>query len=143
MLKRKLDRQRRANNPLHFTADGRVIPGPKKWHYSKRYIRTRSKLREMERKHAETRKQLHGRDSNQVLQMARSVNPQLPRSQLLQSVPVILSIFALIILGIFVKTRYHGQLANVYGYILRMTSQSDTLLIWLEMFHFSQLRILF
>jgi putative transposase len=30
-LQRKLDRQRRANNPQNFLPDGRVKPGPKRW----------------------------------------------------------------------------------------------------------------
>jgi putative transposase len=41
---RTLDRQRRANNPGNFLADGRVRPGPKQWHTSARMQRTRERL---------------------------------------------------------------------------------------------------
>jgi putative transposase len=39
-LQRRLERQRRANNPGNFLADGRVKPGPKTWVRSARMART-------------------------------------------------------------------------------------------------------
>jgi putative transposase len=67
-LQRQLDRQRRANNPGNFNADGTVKCGVKlAWHNSKGYLHTRAKLAEVYRKQAEHRKSLHGRQVNQVL----------------------------------------------------------------------------
>jgi hypothetical protein len=66
-LSRKMDWQRRANNPNYYQSNGVVKKGKKKWANSNRYIKTRSAYRELERKIKETRKQLHGRDTNQIL----------------------------------------------------------------------------
>ena len=73
---RKLDRQRRANNPDSFQPNGVVKKRKKKWNLSKRYLKTRSELRELERKLRETRKQLHGRDTNRILVLASSVKTE-------------------------------------------------------------------
>lgn len=75
-LSRKLDRQRRENNPSHYQTNGVVRKGKKNWILSKRYLKTRSKLREMERRIKEVRKQLHGRDTNQILQLASSIKTE-------------------------------------------------------------------
>ncbi|RHW43381.1 transposase [Neobacillus notoginsengisoli] len=75
-LHRKLDRQRRANNPKNYQSNGVVKKGKKKWTNSHRYIRTRSAYRELERKIKEVRKQLHGRDTNQILQLASSIHTE-------------------------------------------------------------------
>ncbi|MGF6950235.1 putative transposase [Neobacillus sp. B4I6] len=72
-INRKMDRQRRANNPNHYQSNGVMKKGKKKWVNSKRYIKTRSDHRELERKMKEVRKQLHGRDTNQILQLASSI----------------------------------------------------------------------
>jgi putative transposase len=73
---RKLDRQRRANNPNHYESNGVVKKEKKKWINSKNYIKTRSELRELERKIKEVRKHLHGRDTNQILQLASSIQTE-------------------------------------------------------------------
>ena len=44
--------------------------------YSNRYIKTRSEHRELERKIKEVRIQLHGRDTNQILQLASSIQTE-------------------------------------------------------------------
>lgn len=75
-LNRKMDRQRRANNPNNYQRNGVVKKGKKKWLNSKQYIKTRSQHRELERKIKEIRKQLHGRDSNHVLQLASSIKTE-------------------------------------------------------------------
>lgn len=75
-LSRKLDRQRRANNPNHYHQNGVVKKGKKKWIISNRYIKTLSELQEIERKIKEVRKQLHGRDTNQILHLASSIQTE-------------------------------------------------------------------
>ncbi|WHY83943.1 transposase [Neobacillus novalis] len=75
-INRKMDRQRRANNPNNFQNNGVVKKGKKEWFYSNRYIHTRSKHREMERKIKDVRKQLHGRDTNQILHRASSIQTE-------------------------------------------------------------------
>lgn len=59
-LGRKLDRQRRANNPDNYLPDGRVKPGPKRWEKSHRQRRTEDELAELLRREAAHRKTLHG-----------------------------------------------------------------------------------
>jgi putative transposase len=75
-LSRKMDRQRRTNNPNHYQNNGTVKKGKKKWVNSIRYIKTRSGYRELERKIKEIRKKLHGRDTNQVLQLASCIQTE-------------------------------------------------------------------
>ncbi|WP_307196950.1 transposase [Neobacillus niacini] len=75
-INRKMDRQRRANNPNNYQSNGVVKKGKKKWVNSKRYIKTRSEHRELERKIKEVRKHLHGRDTNQILQQASSIQTE-------------------------------------------------------------------
>ncbi len=66
-LQRKLDRQRRANNPEPDLPDGRVKPGPKRWVTSNRQHRTADKLADLLRREAAHRKTLHGQLANRVL----------------------------------------------------------------------------
>ncbi|MDR6999928.1 transposase [Neobacillus niacini] len=75
-INRKMDRQRRANNPSNYQNNGVVKKGKKKWVFSNRYQHTRSEHRELERKIKEVRKQLHGRDTNQILQRAFSIQTE-------------------------------------------------------------------
>ena len=42
-LQRKLDRQRRANNPQNYNEDGTIVRGKKTWTYSKKYYQTNNK----------------------------------------------------------------------------------------------------
>lgn len=72
----KMDRQRRVNNPNNYENSGVVKKRKKKWIYSNRYIKTRSEHREMERKIKDIRKQLHGRDTNQILQLTSSIQTE-------------------------------------------------------------------
>lgn len=72
-INRKMDRQRRATNPNSYENNGVVKKGKKQWIYSNRYKKTRSEHRELERKIKEVRKHLHGRDTNQILQLAFSI----------------------------------------------------------------------
>jgi putative transposase len=68
-FQRKIDRQRRANNPDNYNPDGTIKPGPQKWHKSGRQRRTEAKLAELHRKQAAHRKSLHGQMVNRILRM--------------------------------------------------------------------------
>ena len=67
-LQRKLDRQRRANNPNKYNADGTInTENKEKWKKSKSYIKTQLKLANMQRKIADKRKQSHNILANGIL----------------------------------------------------------------------------
>ncbi|TAN40689.1 MAG: hypothetical protein EPN24_04435 [Candidatus Methanoperedens sp.] len=66
-LQRKLDRQKRANNPQNFNENGTVKKGKKKWKQSNHYKRSKSEIAELERKTAAHRKSLHGHEQNIIL----------------------------------------------------------------------------
>ena len=68
-LQRRLDRQRRANNPDNYLPDGRVRPGLKRWRVSARQRRTQDALAETHRRLAEGRKTAQGTLANRVLGM--------------------------------------------------------------------------
>ena len=59
-LQRSLERKRRANNPENYNPDGTIKKGKKTWNDSKRYLRTKTKLAELQRKLADHRKSLLG-----------------------------------------------------------------------------------
>ena len=75
-LQRKLDRQRRANNPQNYNPDGTINPGKKIWHESTRYKKTRRKLAELQRKLAAHRKTLHGNLANRILRQGKHVKTE-------------------------------------------------------------------
>jgi putative transposase len=66
-LDRKLDRQRRANNPTNYDEHGRVKPGKQRWKASKRQRKVLARRREVHRKLAATRKRSHGQLAHRVL----------------------------------------------------------------------------
>lgn len=68
-LSRKLDRQRRANNPDNYNEDGTIKHGKKTWHDSKGYIKTKNKLANLKRKQAEYRKISHKTLANAIVAM--------------------------------------------------------------------------
>jgi putative transposase len=70
-LQRKLDRQRRANNPDHYLPDGSVRPGPKRWAVSNRQRQTQDRLAELSRREAAHRRTLHGRLANRILALGK------------------------------------------------------------------------
>ena len=73
-LQRKLDRQRRANNPHKYNEDGTIQRGNKeKWVWSKNYIKTKNQLAELQRKLAEKRKQDHHKLANWILSLGNDV----------------------------------------------------------------------
>lgn len=55
LAQRSLDRQRRANNPGNYLADGRVKPGPKTWRRSRRQLRTEARIRRLHERAANLR----------------------------------------------------------------------------------------
>ena len=74
MFKRKLDRQRRSNNTNKYNEDGTVKRGNKdKWHKSNKYIKTQNKLREIQRKQADIRKQSHNKLANRIVSLGNEV----------------------------------------------------------------------
>jgi len=75
-LQRKLDRQRRANNPQNYNPDGTIKRGKKTWHSSTRYKKTKRKLAELQRKLAAHRKTLHGNLANRILRQGKNIKTE-------------------------------------------------------------------
>ncbi len=71
---RKLDRQRRANNPQNYNESGTVKYGAKKWVKSSNYHDTQRRLCETNRKLAAHRESLHGQLVNHVFSLGNEVN---------------------------------------------------------------------
>jgi transposase len=75
-LQRKMDRQRRAANPEHYDAQGRIKKQGKqrlRWKNSRGYERTRRRKAERERKLAAHRKSLHGRKVHEIVSQGKTV----------------------------------------------------------------------
>ena len=74
ILQRKLDRQRRANNPYNYNPDGTIKRGIKlDWFKSNKYIKTQNELRELQRKQADIRKQSHEKLANHILSLGNRI----------------------------------------------------------------------
>lgn len=70
ILQRKLDRQRRANNPDNYNTNGTIKRGIKlKWHKSKKYIKTQNEFSEIKRKQKVIRKQSHEMLANYIISL--------------------------------------------------------------------------
>ncbi|MCB2308444.1 transposase [Clostridium estertheticum] len=77
ILLRKLDRQRRSNNPNNYNENGTIKKGVmtnlKKikltWIKSNKYIKTQNELREVQRKQAYIRKQSHEKLANYIISL--------------------------------------------------------------------------
>ena len=76
LLQRKLDRQRRSNNPQNYKPDGTVKEGKKSWHDSTRYKKTKTKLANIQRKLATHRKTLHGNLANRILRQGKNIKTE-------------------------------------------------------------------
>jgi len=76
LLQRKLDRQRRANNPQNYNPNGTIKEGKKSWHDSTRYKKTKRKLANIQRKLAGHRKSLHGKLANRILRQGKYVKTE-------------------------------------------------------------------
>ena len=84
--KRSLERKRRINNPQNYNPDGTIKKGkktgkfdtatPADWHDSKRYLRTKTKLAELQRKLAAHRKSLHGNLANRILKLGKYIKTE-------------------------------------------------------------------
>lgn len=72
-LERKLDRQRRANNPQNYDHKRRVKKGRLTWHSSNGYKATRRRLASQERKLAVRRKSLHGQLVHQIVAQGNTI----------------------------------------------------------------------
>jgi putative transposase len=72
-LQRKLDRQRRANNPDNYEVNGMVKAGKLTWNTSNGMQDTREQLAELHRQLAAQRKSLHGQLVNQVLRLGNVI----------------------------------------------------------------------
>lgn len=69
-LSRKLDRQRRANNPHKYNEDGTIKCGVcQPWVDSKEYLKTKTELSELHRKSKEQRKLAHKTLANRIVRM--------------------------------------------------------------------------
>ena len=75
-LQRKLDRQRRANNPQNYNLDRTIKKGHKSWYDSNQYLKTKNKLNEIQRKQAAHRKSLHGNLANRILTQGKVVKTE-------------------------------------------------------------------
>lgn len=74
LLQRKLDRQRRANNPNKYNEDGTIKKGSREpWKKSKGYQKTKLELAELQRTIADKRKQSHNKLANKILTLGLDV----------------------------------------------------------------------
>lgn len=73
ILQRKLDRQRRTNNPHKYNENGTIKKSNEKWIESKKYLKTKNKLAELQRVIADKRKQEHNKLANWVLSLGDEV----------------------------------------------------------------------
>ncbi|QST02528.1 transposase (plasmid) [Pontibacillus sp. ALD_SL1] len=75
-LQRKMDRQRRKNNPDNYLPNGVVKKGRKTWASSNRYLKTKALVHEYERKLKEKRKTFHGKEVNQIVRRSKIVKAE-------------------------------------------------------------------
>src|SRR5215469_12284073 len=73
-LQRKMDRQRRANNPDNYDEKGRVKKGRLHWKESKRYKATRRRHAHTERRLAAHRKSLHAHLAHRIRQVGSTIS---------------------------------------------------------------------
>ncbi|MGG0308210.1 transposase [Priestia megaterium] len=70
ILQRKMNRQRRANNPHKYNENGTIKKGNKdKWVISKNYLKIRYELAELQRKQSNIRRQSHYRLANWIVSL--------------------------------------------------------------------------
>lgn len=73
-LQRKLDKQRRSNNPDNYNENGTIKRGIKlNWIKSNKYIKTQYKLKDIQRKQADIRKQSHEKLSNYIISLGNRI----------------------------------------------------------------------
>jgi hypothetical protein len=77
---RKLDRQRRANNPHKYNPDGTIKKGHREpWIQSKNYLKTLFQLKELKRKQAALRKQDHEILANAIIKLGNEIKVETMR----------------------------------------------------------------
>ncbi|EFH89774.1 hypothetical protein [Ktedonobacter racemifer] len=72
-LQRKMERQRRANNPDNYDEKGRVKKGRRTWKESKRYQASRRQHATTERRLAAHRKSLHGNLAHRIASVGNTI----------------------------------------------------------------------
>lgn len=73
-LQRKMDRSRRAMNPQNYNEDGTIRKGIKlRWIKSNKYKKMEGRIRELQRKNADIRKQKHSCMANHILSLGNEV----------------------------------------------------------------------
>ncbi|HEX4716451.1 MAG TPA: transposase [Ktedonobacteraceae bacterium] len=72
-VQRKMERQRRANNPENYDERDRVKKGPLTWKHSRRYQVTSRQQAAMERRLAAHRKSLHGNLAHTIAQAGNTI----------------------------------------------------------------------
>ncbi len=72
-LQRKMERQRRANNPNNYDEKGRIKKGKQRWKESKRYQATRRQHATAERKLAAQRKSVHGNLAHDIIKVGNAI----------------------------------------------------------------------
>lgn len=75
-LQRKMDRQRRANNPDNYNPNGTTKKGKRLWKKSTHYKAVARKKRNIERKQAAHRKSSHGRLVNRTLRLGKHIKTE-------------------------------------------------------------------
>jgi hypothetical protein len=69
LYNRKLDRSKRATNPLNFDEAGRIRKGKKLWRFSRNYKKLKAQLKELFRKLALYRKFSHQYEANRMVML--------------------------------------------------------------------------
>lgn len=72
-LQRRMELQRRANNPENYDEKGRIKKGPKRWKESHRYQQTKRQFANTERRLAAHRKSLHGYLVNCIIRLGNTI----------------------------------------------------------------------
>ena len=73
-IQRSMDRSKRATNPLKYKEDGTVNMNNKdKWLFSKRYLKKKAQMKELQRLNRAKRKQDHEKLSNVILSLGDTV----------------------------------------------------------------------
>jgi hypothetical protein len=78
-LERKLDRQRRSNNPHNYDEKGRIKKHGKQrltWKDSKGYVATKRQIAHQKRKLATHRKSLHGRLVHEIVRFGKTIHTE-------------------------------------------------------------------
>jgi len=78
ILQRKLDRSKRSMNPNKFNDNDTInIKDKTKWIKSNHYIKTQNKLKELQRKQKEIRKQSHNKLANHILTLGNDIKVEM------------------------------------------------------------------